>query len=67
GVTLNDATQAIRASRDDINPVIVIPVAYGQGADIQALNSIARASATRVQSGSTDDISGILELISSYF
>ena len=67
GVTLNDATQAIRSSRDAINPVIVIPVAYGQGADIQALNSIARASATRVQSGSTDDILGVLELISSYF
>lgn len=67
GVTLNDATAAIAASRDSLNPVIVIPVAYGQNADIQALNSIARASATRVQSGSASDILAVLELISSYF
>lgn len=67
GVTLNDATQAITASRDALNPVIVIPVAYGSNADINALNSIARASNTRVQSGDPNNISAVLDIISSYF
>ena len=67
GVTLNDAIQAIQASRDDLNPVIVIPVAYGADADTNALLSIARASATRVQSGDPQSILGVLEIISSYF
>jgi Ca-activated chloride channel family protein len=66
-VTLNDATRAIEASRDALNPVIVIPVAYGSDADIAALNSIARASSTRVQSGDPANILSVLEIISSYF
>lgn len=66
-VTLNDVTQAIAASRDDLNPVIVIPVAYGSNADIRALGEIARASSTRVQSGDPRNILGVLEIISSYF
>ena len=64
---LQQATTLISASREDRNPVIVIPVAYGSNADVNALNSIARASATRVQSGSPEDIQKLLELISSYF
>lgn len=67
GATLNDVTQAISSSRDALNPVIVIPVAYGSSADINALNGIARASATRVQSGDPQNILAVLELISSYF
>jgi Ca-activated chloride channel homolog len=67
GATLNDAIRAISASRESLNPVIVIPVAYGRDADINALNSIARASATRVQSGDSNSILGLLEIISSYF
>ncbi|GAB4531103.1 MAG: VWA domain-containing protein [Anaerolineae bacterium] len=67
GVTLNAALQAISASRDSLNPVIVIPVAYGSDADINALNSIARTSNTRVQSGDPRNILGLLEIISSYF
>jgi Ca-activated chloride channel homolog len=67
GVTLNDVTQAIAASRDDLNPVIVVPVAYGSNADIRALGEIARASSTRVQSGDPQNILGVLEIISSYF
>ncbi len=46
----------IRARREDRNPVIVIPVAYGRNADIRTLNSIARNSATRVQSGEQKNI-----------
>jgi len=67
GFTLNDAVVAIEASRDALNPVIVIPVAYGSDADVNALNAIARASNTRVQSGSAGDILRVLEIISSYF
>ena len=67
GVTLQDAIRAIEASRDSLNPVIVIPVAYGSDADINALNAIARASATRVTSGDPDSILRVLQIISSYF
>ncbi|MCC6805124.1 MAG: VWA domain-containing protein [Anaerolineae bacterium] len=67
GTTLNDAIQAIEASRDSLNPVILIPVAYGSDADINALNSLARASNTRVQSGDPQSILGVLQIISRYF
>jgi hypothetical protein len=64
---LQTVTEQITISREDRNPVIVIPVAYGGDADINALNGIARASATRVTSGDPDNIQSVLELISSYF
>lgn len=64
---IRDAKDVIEARRGDLNPVIVIPVAYGADADIQVLNSIARSSATKVQSGDPSNISALLELISSYF
>src|SRR5690606_17510964 len=67
GATLNSAIQSIEASRDSLNPVILIPVAYGSDADINALNSLARASSTRVQSGDPQSILGVLQIISSYF
>lgn len=67
GVTLQDAVRAIEASRNSLNPVLVIPVAYGSDADINALNALARASATRVQSGDPDSILRVLQIISSYF
>lgn len=65
--TLNDAVTSIQASRDALNPVIVVPVAYGQNADIATLNSIARASSTSVQAGDPNNILRVLEIISSYF
>lgn len=64
---LNDVLRTIEASRSDLNPVIVIPVAYGSNADIDTLSSIARASATTVQSGDPNNITSILQIISSYF
>ncbi len=64
---IRDAKAVIEGRRSDLNPVIVIPVAYGQDADIQALNSIARSAATKVQSGDPSNILELLELISSYF
>jgi Ca-activated chloride channel family protein len=67
GVTLNDALRAISASRETLNPVIVIPVAYGADADINALGSIARSSNASVQSGDPQNILSVLDIISSYF
>ena len=67
GVSLNDVVAAIKAARGDRNPVLVIPVAYGSDADINSLNAIARASATKVQSGDPKDIQKVLEIIGSYF
>jgi Ca-activated chloride channel family protein len=64
---IRDARQVIEERRGDLNPVIVIPVAYGADADIQTLNSIARASATKVQSGDPSTILQVLDIISSYF
>jgi Ca-activated chloride channel family protein len=67
GYTLNDAVRAIQLSRDSVSPVILIPVAYGGDADVNALNNLARTSATRVQSGDPSTINRLLEIISSYF
>lgn len=67
GYTLSDALNAIQSSRDSANPVILIPVAYGSDADVNALNNLARASATRVQSGDPSTINNLLAIISSYF
>lgn len=64
---LNDVLRAIEASGNDLNPVIVIPVAYGSNADITTLSSIARASNTTVQSGDPNNIGRVLEIIGSYF
>lgn len=65
--SLQTAIELINAGRSDRNPVVVIPVAYGSDADINALNSIARASATRVQSGDPENIEQVLQIIGSYF
>jgi Ca-activated chloride channel family protein len=65
--SIQEVTALITASRQDRNPIIVIPVAYGGDADVNALNNIARASATRVQSGDPENIQNVLEIISSYF
>ncbi len=65
--SLNDAVNAIIAQRDTKNPILVIPVAYGSDADINALNSIAQASRTKVQPGDPSNITKVLEIISSYF
>jgi Ca-activated chloride channel homolog len=65
--TLNQVITKINEARSGRNPVLIIPVAYGSDADIAALNSIAQASATKVQSGDPKDIQKLLEIISSYF
>jgi Ca-activated chloride channel family protein len=65
--SLQSVVELISANKEDRNPIIVIPVAYGGDADINALNGIARASATRVQSGDQENIQRVLEIIGSYF
>ena len=65
--SLNDVLTKINSARTGRNPILIIPVAYGGDADIAALNSIAQASATKVQSGDPKDIQQLLEIISSYF
>lgn len=65
--TLRNVLSIIKARHEDRNPVIVIPVAYGSDADIHALNSIARDSATRVQSGEPKNIQKLFEILGSYF
>lgn len=62
--TLQDV---IRADRGERSPTLVFPVAYGNDADINALNNIARSSATKVLSGDPAGINELFELISSYF
>lgn len=63
----SDVSTKIEAERSTLNPVIVIPIAYGSDADVGVLTSIGRASNTKVQSGDPDQIQQLLELISSYF
>jgi Ca-activated chloride channel family protein len=65
--SLNDVLRKIQEGRSGRDPILIIPVAYGSDADIASLNSIARASATKVQSGDPNDIAKLLEIISSYF
>jgi Ca-activated chloride channel homolog len=65
--SLNDVVNAIGAARGGRAPVLIIPIAYGSDADINALSAIARASDTRVQSGDPNNIIKVLEIISSYF
>ncbi len=67
GRSLNDMVNTIGAQRAGKNPILVIPVAYGGDADINALNAIARASSTKVQPGDPANVQTVLEIISSYF
>lgn len=65
--SLNDVVRAIQTARNGKAPILIIPVAYGKDADINALNAIARASDTKVQSGDANTIKRLLEIIGSYF
>ncbi len=69
GLSLRDATTAIETSYNDLNPIIVIPVAYGDPNPdlLRVLDRIAAASNTTRQSGDPSNIQKVLEIISSYF
>ena len=64
---VNDIVMKLQAVRNSRTPILVIPSAYGSDADINALNAIARASDTKVQSGDAENIRNLLSVISSYF
>ncbi len=66
-LAVNDVLRAVESSRGAVNPVLVVPIGYGSNADISTLTSIARASSTNVQSGDANNITRVLEIISSYF
>jgi hypothetical protein len=53
--------------RGEQNPLLIFPVAYGDDADISALNTIARTSSTKVITGDESGIQQLFELLSSYF
>lgn len=65
--TLNTLISEITTNQNSDKPILIVPIAYGQDADINALNAIARAANTRVISGDSTDIQKILEIVSSYF
>jgi Ca-activated chloride channel homolog len=65
--SINDVVAKLKEVRNSKSPILVIPVAYGADADINALNAIARASDTTVQPGTADNIQRLLDVIGSYF
>ncbi len=65
--SLNQVVRAIPAARNSRTPILVIPVAYGRDADVNALNTIGRASDTKVQPGDAENIKKLLDVIGSYF
>lgn len=67
--SLSDVENVIRQTRNELNPVIVVPVGYGSLNDdlIRVLQRIASASNTTWQSGDPDNIARVLELIGSFF
>jgi Ca-activated chloride channel homolog len=66
-LTLNAITDKIKDGQNTPNPVIVLPVAYGDDADRTTLDTIAEASKTRVKSGDPSQIQQILQDILSFF
>jgi Ca-activated chloride channel homolog len=61
---LNEVVEAIGASIQSRNPVIVIPIAYGTDADIMTLRRIAEAARTELQNAvSPDTIRNVLNII----
>jgi Ca-activated chloride channel family protein len=65
--SLNQVVRAIQAARNSRTPILVIPVAYGRDADVNALNTIGQASDTKVQPGDAESIKKLLDVIGSYF
>jgi len=65
--TLRDVREKLENLQKSADPILIIPIAYGEGYDDEALETIAEASSTRVQFGGTEEIEKLLEVISSYF
>ena len=69
GVFLKHAVDAIESTHESRNPVIVVPVGYGNLSSQleRILDDIADASNTQWIAGNPDSIQELLELISSFF
>jgi Ca-activated chloride channel homolog len=65
--TLESVELAIEAHRQKRNPIIVLPVAYGEDSDSDTLDAIAEKSATLTQEGQPTNIQEIFEKIGSFF
>lgn len=68
-VGIDASITAIQATRNDLNPVIVVPVGYGSlSTELErVLSRIAAASNTTWIAGDPSNIQGLLQLISSFF
>lgn len=68
-ISLDEAIEQIESTESDRNPVVVVPVGYGNiSTDLErVLDDIADASNTIWIPGNPDNIQGLLELISSFF
>lgn len=68
-ITLDEAVEEIERTESDRNPVVVVPVGYGNiSTDLErVLDDIAGASNTIWIPGNPDNIQGLLQLISSFF
>ena len=64
---LKSVTDKIENLQKSSNPILVVPIGYGDDADYNTLNALARASKTTVQKGGTGDIEKLFQDISSYF
>lgn len=67
--SLDNAIAAIESSHNSLNPIILVPVGYGQITPEleRILDQLAHASNTIWVPGDPDNIQGLLELISSFF
>jgi Ca-activated chloride channel family protein len=63
----NNLNALTQVDRGEQNPLLIFPVAYGDDADISALNTIARTSSTKVITGDESGIQQLFALLSSYF
>ena len=66
---LEDAVESIESTEDTLNPVILVPVGYGEiSTDLErVLEDLASASNTTWIPGNPENIQSLLELISSFF
>lgn len=64
---LQDVVDKLERTYDSRNPIIVVPIAYGRNADMNALAAIAEASRTRVFRSDVNDLQELLTLLSGYY
>src|SRR5579859_54625 len=64
---LADVVSKITATQQNANPVMVIPIAYGDGADAAMLGALAQASNTQVEHAIPATIGTLMQAIGLYF